>query len=212
MFHVSDERGSAEARPSSVTKVKYYAIAGSTARDLDYQMTTRGPIHGRGRAYANLVVKPDYAGQLVQGRSCTVKNFTISAEFIMTLPTLAPGTRLPAGLKSQWASFQAFAKKHEEGHKAIWLDSMGKAQRRIEALNAPGCGELDRRIEQVFDEEWRKSERRQDAYDLAEQKKLARHPLIVAATRVPRAKAQAITASRPAVYSRAVRLHRWGNR
>ena len=210
IFQAWGDRGTAEARPSSVLKLKYYLIAGSTAGQLDQQMTTRGPVHGRGRAYANLVVKPDYSGQLVQGRSCKIRNFKISAEFTMTLPKLAPGTRLSGDLKSRWNSFQAFAKRHEEGHRTIWLDSMGKAERRIKTLSARSCSELDRRIDQVFEEEWQKSERRQDAYDLAEQKKLSKHPLIVAATRVPRAKAQAIAASQ-SNYARAVRLRKRTN-
>lgn len=212
MFHAWDDRGTAEARPASVLKVKYYVIAGSTARELDQQMTRRGPIHGRGRAYANLVVKPDYSGQLVQGRSCSIRNFKISAHFTMTLPKLASGTKLSTDLKSRWNSFQAFAKRHEEGHRTIWLDSMVKAERRIKGLRVSSCSALDRRIEQVFDEEWQKSERRQDAYDLAEQKKLASHPLILAATRVPRAKAQAIAASQSGSnYARAARLRKRSN-
>lgn len=193
----------AEAQPRTVTKVKYYTVDGKTASDLDRQMTSRGPWHGGGRAYANIVAKPDYSGELVQGSSCRLENFTVSAEFTMTLPKLASTSGMPGDLLGRWKSFQDFVQRHEDGHREIWIDSMGKAERRITALRAPTCRQLQAKVDEVFAAEWSRAERRQDAYDRAEQGKLMRHPLIVAATRVPRGKANAIARSQP-TQSRAV--------
>ena len=172
----------AEAQPASVTKIKYYTVEASTAQSLDQQMIARGPIHGRGRAYANIVAKPDYSGQLVQGQSCRLEDFTVRAEFTMTLPKLGAGAKLSPDLKARWESFQAFVRRHEEGHRDIWIDTMRKAEQRISALRAPTCQQLQGMIDGAFQEEWRVGERRQDAYDRADQQKLVRHPLIQAAS------------------------------
>lgn len=173
---------SAQAQPPTVTKIKYYTVNATTAQSLDQQMITRGPVHGRGRAYANIVAKPDYSGQLVQGRTCKLENFTVTAEFTMTLPKLGGGAKLSRDLAARWESFQKFVRRHEEGHRVIWIETMDKAQRRISALHAPTCPHLQAQIDGVFQEEWRAGERRQDAYDVADQQKLVRHPLLQAAS------------------------------
>lgn len=172
----------AQAEPASVTKIKYYTVEANTAQSLDQQMIARGPVHGRGRAYANIVARPDYSGQLVQGRTCRLEGFAVRAEFTMTLPKLGGGAKLSRDLAARWESFQTFVRRHEEGHRVIWIDTMQKAQTRISALRATTCPELQTRIDRAFQEEWSAGERRQDAYDRADQQKLVRHPLIQAAS------------------------------
>src|SRR5690606_20530537 len=127
----------------------------------------RGPVHGPGRAYANIVAKPDYSGQLVQGRTCRLEGFTVSAEITMTLPKLelGGGAKLSPDLSARWDSFQDFVRRHEEGHRVIWIDTMEMAQTRISALSAATCPQLQVEIDGVFQEEWRAGERRQEAYD-----------------------------------------------
>jgi predicted secreted Zn-dependent protease len=85
---------SAQAEPPTVTTVKYYTVNATTAQSLDQQMIARGPVHGPGRAYANIVARPDYSGRLVQGQSCRLEDFTVRAEFTMTLPKLSAGVQL----------------------------------------------------------------------------------------------------------------------
>ena len=172
----------AQAEPPTVTEIKYYTVDATTADSLDQQMISRGPVHGPGRAYANIVAKPDYSGQLVQGRSCRLEDFTVRAEFTMTLPELGAGTKLSPDLTARWESFQTFVRRHEEGHRDIWIDTLRNAETRISALRAPTCQQLQGMVDEAFQEEWRAGERRQDAYDRADQQKLVRHPLLVAAS------------------------------
>lgn len=188
MFAVAAVLGPAEAKPVTATKVQHYEVSGSSASGLDAQMSSLGPWHGDGRAYANIVVKPNYNGNLVQGKVCRLQNFKVTASFTMTLPRLAPGTQLPKTLSRQWKSFASFARKHEETHRAIWIECLGKAERRALALRVGDCGALTKEIDRVFESEWQRCERRQEAFDVAERGKLARHPLMVAATRVERTK------------------------
>jgi predicted secreted Zn-dependent protease len=144
-------------------------------------MIAKGPLHGPGRAYANIVAKPDYTGQLVQGRTCRLEDFTVRAAFTMTLPKLGENTRLSPGLLARWESFERFVRQHEEGHRTIWIETMEEAESRISKLRAATCAKLQDEIDEVFQEHWSAGERRQIAYDLADQAKLVRHPLLVAA-------------------------------
>lgn len=187
----------AQAQPPTVTQIKYYTVEATTAQSLNQQMIARGPLHGPGRAYANIVAKPNYSGQLVQGPTCRLEDFTVSAEFTMTLPKLGDGATLSPDLSARWESFQVFVRRHEEGHRAIWIETMDKAQRRISALSAATCPQLQARIDGVFQEEWSAGERRQDAYDRVDQEKLVRHPLLVAAASARRKVGSAL-APRPA--------------
>jgi predicted secreted Zn-dependent protease len=171
----------AQAQPPTVTKIKYYTVNATTAQSLNQQMIARGPLHGPGRAYANIVAKPDYSGRLVQGQTCRLEDFTITAEFTMTLPKLGGGVKLSRDLAARWESFQTFVRRHEEGHRGIWIETMQKAQSRISALRAATCQQLQAQIDGVFQEEWRAGERRQEAYDRADQQRLVRHPLLQAA-------------------------------
>jgi predicted secreted Zn-dependent protease len=188
---------SAEAAPPTVTNIKYYTVEGTTAQTLDQQMIARGPIHGPGRAYANIVARPDYSGQLVQDKTCRLEDFTVSAVFTMTLPKLGGGTKLSGDLAARWDSFQQFVRRHEEGHRTIWIETMEKAERRISALRAPTCPKLQGEIDAAFQEEWRAGERRQDAYDRADQEKLVRHPLLQAAASAKRKFGSALAVPQP---------------
>ena len=178
----------AQAEPPTVTAVKYYTVSANTADSLDRQMIANGPLHGPGRAYANIVAKPDYSGRLVQEQTCRLEDFTVSAEFTMTLPQLGGGAKLSPDLAARWESFQDFVRRHEEGHRDIWIETMQKAESRISALRAPACPQLQAEVDGVFQEEWSRGERRQDAYDRADQQKLMRHPLLQAANAAARRK------------------------
>lgn len=178
--------GPAAAKPVTTTKVQHYEVSGTTARSLDTQMSSLGPWHGNSRAYANIVVRPSYDGNLVQGKMCRLEKFKVTAAFTMTLPRLARGAKLSKTLGEQWKSFSAFARKHEETHKAIWIECLAKAERRALALRVKDCDSLGKEVDRVFAAEWQTCEKRQEAFDIAERAKLARHPLIVAASRVER--------------------------
>jgi predicted secreted Zn-dependent protease len=172
----------AEARPRTSMQIKYYTITGPDDRALDQQMARLGPPHRGGRAYATLAVDPQYKGRLIEGSHCRLKDFTVTASFVMTLPRLADGAKLAGPTRGRWKDFQAFVRRHEERHRAIWLGCLARAESRAVALRVPSCRQLDGAVADVFAEEWAKCEKLHDAFDAAEQVRLRRHPLIVAAS------------------------------
>lgn len=119
----------------------------------------------------------------MQGASCRVENLTATAEFTLTLPRLASGTKLSSALSARWKSFETFVRRHEEHHRAIWIDALSRAERRIAGLSNRNCAQLDAAIKQVLHEEWQSAETRHVGFDRAEQAQLQRHPLLAEANR-----------------------------
>jgi predicted secreted Zn-dependent protease len=171
----------AEARPQSHLSVKDYSVTGPDDRSLDQQMARLGPSHRGGRAYATLSADPSFKGRLEGGKYCRLASFQVRANFVMTLPKLASGARLSSATNARWKSFAAFVRRHEERHRSIWMGCLARGESRALKLRIGDCSQLDAAVEQVFKEEWVRCERLHDAFDSAEQIRLRRHPLIVAA-------------------------------
>jgi predicted secreted Zn-dependent protease len=189
----------AQARPQSHLSIKYYAITGPDDRSLDQQMSRLGPTHRGGRAYATLSADPTFNGRLEAGKICRLANFRVTADFVMTLPTLAPQVRLSAATDARWRSFLAFVRRHEERHRQIWLGCLARGEARALKIRISDCSQLDAAVEQVFKEEWTRCERLHDAWDNEQQIELKRQPLIVAASKSSRQAALSATAAQPGV-------------
>ncbi len=171
------------AQPNTTTKINYYTVSGSSAAALVQQLNAHGPWHGGARAFGRIDGKPGYTGRLVQEHFCRAENLTVTAQFTMTLPRLASGTRLSNALSSQWKSFETFVRRHEEHHRDIWTDALSRADRRIAGLSNTSCAQLQAAINQVLHEEWRSAEQQHVAFDRAEHGRLKQHPLLMAANR-----------------------------
>ncbi len=171
------------ARPHSHTSIKYYTITGPDDRSLDVQMARFGPTHRGGHAYATLSADPTFKGRLVAGKYCRLRDFRVNASFVMTLPRLRPGVKLSAATRARWSSFSAFVRRHEEHHKTIWLGCLARGEARALRLRISDCDTLDRAVQKVFKQEWGACEKKQDAFDAAQQIRLKSQPLIVAAGR-----------------------------
>jgi predicted secreted Zn-dependent protease len=187
----------AQARPHSHTSVKYYTITGPDDRSLDQQMARLGPSHRGGRAYATLSADPSFKGRLDSGKYCRLANFRVDANFVMTLPKLAPGVRLSAATNARWRRFAAFVRRHEERHRKIWMGCLDRAERQALKLRISDCSQLDAAVEKVFRQEWTRCERLHDAWDAEQQVELKNQPLIVAAGKYRRQAALAVRTSQP---------------
>lgn len=186
------------AKPVITTKYTYYNIAGRDARSLYRQMLRRGPHVSGAKAFASTTASTSHDGQLTGGRSCRVTNYKVRMNFTINLPRLSSAAGLPAADRKRWAAFAAFVRRHEERHRTIWIGCARELERRIRAVRGVNCDQTDRKAAQIFEQVRAVCDRRHDAFDAAEQKRLARHPLIVAAQRVQRASPTRRVAARPA--------------
>ena len=181
----------ATAKPHIKTKYTYYTISGKSARSLYQQMIRRGPHIGRERAFATASMSLDPSFKLSGKKSCHFSRFRMNMEFEIRLPKVRNEKALPKSTRRHWRAFSKFVRRHEMRHRAIWISCIKKLERRVRKLRPRNCNSLESQFTRELNKAAKTCNRRQEAFDRAEQKRLARHPLIIAAERVPRKKRSA---------------------
>lgn len=167
------------ANPRSSIVNKDYRVYGGTERALVTYMKSQ-PLRGdKGPAVAN--VRPRYKlrteTRKLQG-SCRVEKLDLSIRFIMTLPRAMESARFSARTKRTWAGFRAFAKRHENRHRGIYLQcarTFLRAARRLSDRHS--CAALRRRVHIMLRKQKTDCERLNDAFDRRELPRLRNLPL-----------------------------------
>lgn len=149
---------------STSTRIVTYRVVGSSASDLVSYMR-RNPFPGdHGAAVAN--IRPSYslsiAGKQAAG-GCRASSVNLKVSFVMTLPS-ASGAMSPA-TRAAWNGFVAFARRHEEGHRAIYLQCANAFVAKAQQMTAATCMGLDASIRSLLESQKRACDRQQAAYD-----------------------------------------------
>jgi predicted secreted Zn-dependent protease len=161
------------------TKYTYYLVAGKSAGEVFKSLSRRGPVFRGVRAYASTVVKPRQSGQLVSdGKSCRVQNYSYNSNFVINLPQLKNPAVLSGSARSNWSKFQAFAKRHEEEHRSIWLSCWSGLSKQISAMRDKTCSGLKTKVDKAILSADKACEKRHNALDQRDQRALRRHPFI----------------------------------
>ncbi len=188
---------SAAARPP-VTKYVHYPVAGPSAQSVYNSMLRNGPHVGGDRAYASITMVPNISAFVQQGESfCRIRNFTIDVTFTIRLPELKQGVKLGADVRKNFAAFYAFAKKHEETHRSIWLQCAAETEAAVNAISAKNCPEANRRALKAIEKMNTCRATRDLAFDNAEQQRLARHPFIKQAFAPTKSRTSTLLAAKP---------------
>lgn len=187
--------GVASAKPRSSTKYTYYSVGAKTAANLFSQMLGNGPVVSGARAFAATYARMGYAGQLVgQQGKCRVRKFETRLTFTIKLPRATAVRHMSASTRRKWKQFSAFVKRHEQRHRAIWLGCARAAEARINRVRATTCAIADKKAALIYKAEQIKCDRKHRAFDAAEQRRLKRHPFIIAAGKI---RARALRLSSP---------------
>lgn len=177
----------AQARPVTKTRYTYYPISGKTAASLYRQMVTRGPHVSGSRAFAATRALQNYQRSYVDQRGrCRVKNFKMKISFTISLPRLSTRSGMSARTLKTWRRFSVFVKRHELKHRSIWLACARSIERRVRSVRATSCPLAEEKVTAIIRQEQRRCDRDHDLFDAADQRRLARHPLVIAARAVKR--------------------------
>ncbi len=162
----------AEVRTS--TQIHSYYVSGTNARSLVSYMRSH-PFHGDGGdAVAN--VRPSYrlsASTTISGGTCRASRVTLSISFVMTLPRARSASSMSASTRGAWNSFTAFASRHENTHKSIYVQCGNAFVARAQRLTASNCAGLQASIRRLLETEKRACEIRQRAFDRSEYRRLS---------------------------------------
>lgn len=168
----------AEARPVHSTKYSYYSINGDSAEEIYGAMLRKGPRVNGAKAYAATSATTTQDGRMAQGGSCRIEAYRLTIDFVIRLPKIRNERVLPPADRRHWQQFAAFLKKHEETHRAIWIDCATELERQVKAIHVKSCAEADRRARQLWERMRAACTKKHNAFDAAEQKRLMKHPFV----------------------------------
>ncbi len=175
----------AAARPRAAVGYSHYPVSGTTALEMLKQMELHGPNVGGSDAYASTESTLRHTGSLVQGVTCRLKDYAIAIDFTIRLPAAQELDGMTQKVRGAWRTFYAFVKRHEETHKAIWLQCANRLEGRIRALRERSCEALDQKIGLLVDAEVAACQVKHAAFDRVERARLRAQPLVKQAFRQP---------------------------
>lgn len=170
--------GVAEAKPPISTKYSYYSIAGNSAPEIYRAMVQRGPRVEGVKAYATTTAVSSQSGRLLQGQNCSLEGYSVNIDFTIKLPRLKNETALRGPAQSQWRSFSAFLKAHEEQHRAIWMGCRTEMQSKVASLQVKSCSDLNAQTARLWQQVSQACSKKHERLDANDQAKLLRHPFV----------------------------------
>jgi predicted secreted Zn-dependent protease len=171
----------AEAGIKTSTSVRYYIVGGTTTASLA-RAVSANPLHGgRGPgkdSIANLESTFDLSLEAdYQGSTCNATGANINARFVITLPQASEASMTPP-TRRNWRQLVDFARRHEEAHRSIYMGCFNDFIRQAKTLrSASGCETLKASAQRTFNAAMKICERKQDALDARDSRRLERLPL-----------------------------------
>ena len=169
---------SALCKPNQTTKYTYYTISGDTPGAIYSTLVKRGPRVGGVKAYAATTAVSSQSGQLIPGKFCSLEDYKFKIDFTIKLPKLRNEAALRGATRSDWKKFSSFLKIHEETHRSIWLACASDLEAKVKAIQTTSCAELNERSTKLWEQMRASCAKKQDAFDVAEQARLLRHPFV----------------------------------
>ena len=169
---------SAISKPIQSTKYTYYTIYGDTPAAIYTTLVKRGPRVGGVKAYAATTAVSSQSGQLMEGKFCSLEDYRFKIDFTINLPKLKNEAALKGTTKTDWKKFSSFLKIHEETHRRIWLACASALEAKVKAIQTKSCAELNEKSTKLWEQMRISCAKKQDAFDVAEQARLLRHPFV----------------------------------
>jgi predicted secreted Zn-dependent protease len=167
----------AEAKPKTV--YKNYTIAGNNAGEVLVSMIRRGPVVGGVKAYATTLADFSQRGDMVgNAQTCRVKSYQFIGNFTITTPRLKNERALQGSSRAAWETFSKFLTRHEETHRAIWLQCGAAHEAQVRKLSGPNCRVVEAKARKLWEKTRNACRRKHEAFDAAEQRALMRQPLV----------------------------------
>lgn len=165
--------GSAVAGVTSATATRFYSVGGTTQSSLAAKMRAN-PFRGdRGGAVAN--IRPRYSLSVAtkqDGGTCRVSSVNLRVSFVLTLPR-AKEAAMSSGTRSAWRGFVSFARRHEQGHRSIYMQCAHNFTVKAQRLSGSSCGGLQSQARRLLDAENRACDKRHAAYDRSERRRVS---------------------------------------
>lgn len=179
--------GSGEAVRAEIRsdlRERSYLVSGNTAKDVAAFMRRR-PFRGDyGPAIAN--IRPRYAFTFKteqHDNHCRVHRFQLTIDFTMTLPKARNRKAFDRRTLSAWRSLRGFTRRHELGHRKIYLDCARRVERTVLKARSRHCSGMGWTIRKILNESRKTCRQRHLAFDRREIRRLKHHRFFALARR-----------------------------
>jgi predicted secreted Zn-dependent protease len=169
----------AHAETVQTTQYSSYTVSGRTPAEIYRAILKRGPSVDGGRAIAATTAQAVQSHTLQQGlTSCQVTQFRLSFRFNVELPRLVSSSGLTPQDRYLWQQFTGFLKAHELQHTRLWLRCGRELERRVMALRAPNCEEVQRRADATWQRMKPACDKQQSNFDKEQRSELMSQPFM----------------------------------
>jgi predicted secreted Zn-dependent protease len=138
----------AAASPIIRVSEELYDIRGSTAQELSLEMFRLGPSGEEGRRSSGYTAwnidwrfRPES-----RGSACMASWVEVQADIVITLPRWNPPPDAPRELRSQWDTYLAALRAHEEGHRDLAVAAARQVHARISGFLTASCQDFERLV------------------------------------------------------------------
>jgi predicted secreted Zn-dependent protease len=148
------------------TTIEPYRVNGTTAASLVSYMRNNPYPGDHGDAVAN--IRPSYSLSIATksaGGVCRASSVDLNVRFLMTLPQARNASGMSPATRGAWTNFVAFARRHEETHRSIYLQCAGGFVAKAMRVTASSCFALQSSIRSLLESEKRACDRKQNAFD-----------------------------------------------
>jgi predicted secreted Zn-dependent protease len=133
-------------------RIEYFAIHGSTAKELRADLKRLGPVGEtgiRGDAYTEYRIAWQFSMTLKDGW-CRAHDVNVDLDVTMLLPRWAkPDTASPT-LVQTWNDFSVVLREHEDGHHRLAVEAANEVRRRLgKRIRAASCETLKARLTDI---------------------------------------------------------------
>ncbi|MEM9999298.1 MAG: DUF922 domain-containing protein [Pseudomonadota bacterium] len=154
----------------------YYFVSGTTSAELDQDLRRQGPLSGHAIAVAAIRFNPVSVIQEDKADGCIFKTAKFRVEANITLPRWKERNQsTDRDLRRAWDGLARYAKLHEDTHVLIAERFAKLLGEELEDIPPQAdCERLDRVAKAVVTRTRSAHNRAQNAFDAAEQRRLAR--------------------------------------
>jgi predicted secreted Zn-dependent protease len=182
----------------SSSQIEAYRVGGTTAASLVSYMRNNPYPGEHGDAVAN--IQPSYSLSIATknaGGACRASSVDLNVRFLMTLPQATNASGMSAATRGAWSNFVAFARRHEETHRGIYLQCASGFVAQAMRLTASSCFSLQSNIRSLLEKAKRACDVRQNAFDNGQYRSVLNLGLFAMAKYSGRKPARAASVSGP---------------
>jgi len=169
---------------TSSTDQHDFLVEGTTAASLVRFMNGHALSGDHGHAYAS--IHPDYQLTLAThdaGGICRPSGVDVHVQFDLTLPVAASPGAMSHRTRAAWSSFTAFARAHENHHRASYLGCASAFVAQARRQSGPSCLALQDEIRRMLYDMKRSCEVKQRPFDQSQARVLRNLALFALARR-----------------------------